>query len=345
MNFSIMGETTADQLAWVVSTFCLVLAVGAVTLVASFHSELVSISAQAEDELRTYNKAHEEIWKEAVKLADKYGRKIEKRSVFYSSRQAPPAVPVDNQRRSNLPLHRQRRYYVGQPIYNNLYVQGTINKSNENFPVPQQPPPRFNTLRCQCPPGPQGPPGLDGFDGIPGLNGEDGHNGEDSNSLRLHYSDACAICPAGPQGPPGEPGPEGEPGPTGFPGPPGENGAPGIPGPKGQTGDRGAPGEIGTPGLPGQQGANGIKNVPVPGPPGPPGPIGEIGLDGERGLPGLPGPPGPVGSPGWPGQTGNPGPNGIIGLPGDPGISGDSGGYCPCVARSTRESTDSSEDL
>lgn len=50
-----MEENTKDRIAWVLSFGCLAFVVGAVALVASLHSELVSVTEQAEVELATYN--------------------------------------------------------------------------------------------------------------------------------------------------------------------------------------------------------------------------------------------------------------------------------------------------
>ncbi|RCN29531.1 collagen triple helix repeat protein [Ancylostoma caninum] len=266
-----MKEDTKDRIAWVLSFGCLAFIVVAVTLVARLHSELVSVTEQAEVELATYNAAHEDLWKEALKLAGKHGRNLEKRNVVYNRSNVPGRRFV-----RRLPQRRQRRYFATPPFY------GTPQNVQS---YPQQISSGYKTVRCECPSGPPGPPGPNGYDGIPGFPGKDGENGEDDHTLRLHYSDACAMCPAGPPGPPGDPGPEGEAGRKGFPGLPGVDGKPGTPGPKGPTGDRGAPGPIGLPGMVGEPGLPGLE-----GPPGRPGPPGWPGQNGGQGPDGIYGP-------------------------------------------------------
>ncbi|KAK5980119.1 Collagen triple helix repeat protein [Trichostrongylus colubriformis] len=346
-----MAETTADRLAWGVAIGCLIIVIGGATLIVKLQADLSALNDIAEAEIVSFRTEHEEIWKEAIKLAAKFGRRIEKRSpqrrlysvdprryatakrhlssypqaaYFEAPLYYPQQQPYHRQERPNYPQERSHQFQQMQQ----QVVQVTAPQENQGI----------NQFACNCPRGQQGPPGEPGLDGIPGEPGLDGRPGANDGSLTRHYSDACAVCPAGPPGAPGPQGPDGEPGTRGLPGAPGVGGRPGIPGPKGPPGDPGAQGPPGLPGPPGIPGGPGVTYTRVPGPPGPPGAPGLIGAPGDPGFPGEPGVPGDPGPRGSPGQDGVPGMHGVPGSPGAPGPRGGDGEYCPCVTRDQRSS-------
>ncbi|KAK6026261.1 hypothetical protein OSTOST_07798, partial [Ostertagia ostertagi] len=76
-----MVETSADRVAWGVAIGCLVIVMGGAGLVAKLHADLLELNEIAEVEIVNFQSEHEVIWKEALKLGEKFGRRIEKRQV------------------------------------------------------------------------------------------------------------------------------------------------------------------------------------------------------------------------------------------------------------------------
>ncbi|VDM73606.1 unnamed protein product [Strongylus vulgaris] len=164
-----MVENNTDRLAGFISFGCLLFVISAVAFVAKLHSDIVSITRQAEEELPKFNNVHEELWKEALKLVDKYGRNIEKRDVVYrnqasqniypNQRHVPDHIARGGKRHitpSSLQLSKAfQRSYVPQQIYQQVARQF----------YQQQPYTDSSAGQCNCPGGPAGPPGPNGYNG------------------------------------------------------------------------------------------------------------------------------------------------------------------------------------
>ncbi|KAK6044828.1 hypothetical protein COOONC_17667 [Cooperia oncophora] len=94
-----MVESSADRLAWGVAIGCLIIVIGGVGLVAKLHADLLALNEVAEVEIVNFRTEHDLIWKEALKLADKFGRRIEKRQVHKGRRHLVDSAEIPQRKR------------------------------------------------------------------------------------------------------------------------------------------------------------------------------------------------------------------------------------------------------